>query len=80
MSYNRGKKPDLTMKLDLFVVEYHSGILAADDMTEVKVYISFMLIYRRDLCTITSYTTYKSHNLKLQICTDVATDDLFETE
>ena len=60
--------------------EYRSGILATDDMTEVRVYISSIWIYRRGLCTTTSDTTYISHNLKLQICTDEATDDLFETE
>ena len=60
--------------------EYHSGILAIDDMTEVRVYISSIWIYTRGLCTTTSYTTYVSHNLKLQICTDEATDDLFEAE
>jgi hypothetical protein len=59
--------------------EYRSGILATDDMTEVRVYISSMLIYGRGLCTTTSYTTYIPHNYKLQMRTDDASDDLFET-
>ena len=75
-----GKYPALTVKWDPFMGEYHSGILAADDLTKVRVYISFIWIYRRGLCTTTSYTTYISHNLKLQNCRDEATDDLFETE
>ena len=60
--------------------EYRSGTLATDDITEVRVYISSMMIYRRGQCTITSYTTYISHNLKLQMCTDEASDDLLVTE
>ena len=60
--------------------EYRCGILATDGITEVRVYISFMLIYRRDLCTTTSYTTYISHNHKLQMRTDEATGDLIATE
>ena len=64
------------MKLDLFMDEYRCGILATDDMTEVGVYISSMLIYRRGLCTTTSHTTYKSHNHKLQMCPGEAFDDL----
>ena len=60
--------------------EYRCGILATDDITEVRVYISSMLIYGRDLCTTTSYTTYISHNHKLQMRTDEVSDDLFETE
>ena len=67
------------MKLDLFVDEYCSGILATDDITEVGVYISSMFIYRRGLCTTTSETIYTSHNHKLQLRTDEAFDDLFET-
>ena len=63
------KKPDLTMKLDLFMDEYRCGILATDDITEVGVYISSMLIYRRGLCTTTSDTISISHNHKLQMCT-----------
>ncbi len=50
--------------------EYRSGILATDDIPEVRVYISSMWIYRRGLCTTTSRTTYISHNHKLQMCTD----------
>ena len=68
------------MKLDPFMDEYRSGALATDDMTEVRVYISSMLIYRRGLCTTTSDTTYISHNHKLQICTGRATGDLFAIE
>ena len=60
--------------------EYRCDILAADDITEVRVYISSMWIYRRGSCTTTSDTIYISHNHKLQICTDEATGDLFETE
>ena len=60
--------------------EYHSGILAADDITKVRVYISSIWIYRRGLCTTTSYTTYVAHNHKLLMCPDEATDDLFEAE
>ena len=56
------------MKLDLFKDEYRCGILATDDMTEVRVYISSIWIYRRGLCTTTSDTTYTSHNHKLQMC------------
>ena len=80
ISYNIGKKSVLTRKLDPPMDEYRSGILATDDITEVRVYISSMVIYRRGPCTTTLYTTYTSHNLKLQICTDEATGDLFETE
>ena len=47
--------------------EYRSGILATDDITEVRVYISSMMIYRGGPCTTTSYTTYISHNHKLQM-------------
>ena len=68
------------MKLDLFMDEYRCGILATDDMTDVGVYISSILIYRRGLCTTTSYTTYISHNHKLQMRTDEATGDLFATD
>ena len=50
--------------------EYRSGILATDDITEVRVYISSISIYRRGMCTTTSYTTYISHNHKLQMCPD----------
>ena len=39
-SYNKGKKPVLTRKLDPFMDEYRSGTLATDDITEVRVYIS----------------------------------------
>ena len=80
ISYNIGKKPALTSKFDPFVDDYRSDILAADDMHEIRVYISSMLIYGRGLCTTTSYTTYISHNHKLQMRTDEASDDLFETE
>ena len=80
ISYNIDKKPVLTSKLDPFMDEYRSGILATDDITEVRVYISSMMIYRRGPCTTTSYTTYISHNHKLQMRTDVAFDGLFETE
>ena len=65
ISYNKGKKPVLTSKLDLFMDEYRSGILATDDITEVRVYISSIVIYRRGPCTTTLYTTYTSHNPKL---------------
>ena len=34
------KKPVLTRKLDPFIDEYRSGILATDDTTEVRVYTS----------------------------------------
>ena len=60
--------------------EYRSGILATDDITEVRVYISSIWKYRRGLCTTTSYTTYISHNHKLQICPDEAFVDLVVTE
>ena len=51
--------------------EYRGGILAADDITKVRVYILSIRIYRRGLCTTTSYTTYYiSHNQKLQLCPD----------
>ncbi len=50
--------------------EYRSGILAKDDITEVRVYISSMWIYIRGLCATTSYTTYISHNHKLPMCID----------
>ena len=79
-SYNIGKKPVLTRKLDPFMDEYRSGILATDDITEVRVYISSTCIYRRGLCTTTSYTTYTSHNHKLQICPNEAFVDLVVTE
>ena len=62
------------------MAEYHGGILAIDDITEVGVYISSIWIYRRGLCTTTSDTTYTSHNHKLQMCTDEAFVDLFATE
>ena len=60
--------------------EYRCDILDTDGITEVRVYISFMLIYRRDLCTTTSYTNYISHNHKLQMRTDETFNDLFATE
>ena len=66
-------------KFDLFMDEYRCGILATDDITEVRVCISFMLIYGRGPCTTNSYTTDISHNHKLQMRTDEASDDLFET-
>ena len=68
------------MKSDPFMDEYRSGTLATDDMTEVRVYISSMWMYRRGLCTTTSHTTYISYNHKLHICTDEASGDLFATE
>ena len=68
------------MKFDPFVVDYRSGILATDDITEVRVYISSMVIYRRGPSTTTLYTTYTSHNHKLQMFTDETSGDLFETE
>ena len=37
ISYNIGKKPVLMSKFDPFVDDYRSGILATDDITEVKV-------------------------------------------
>ena len=40
ISYNIGKKPVLARNLDPFKDEYRSGILATDDITEVRVYIS----------------------------------------
>ena len=57
-----------------------SGILAIDDMTEVRVYISSIWTYRRGLCTTTSYATFISHNYKLQMCTDEAIVDMTVTE
>ena len=63
-----------------FMDEYRSGILATDDMTEVRVYISSIWIYRRGLCTTTSDTTCISHNHKLQMCTGKASGDLFANE
>ena len=33
------------MKLDLFIAEYRSGILATDDITEVRVYISLYITH-----------------------------------
>ena len=63
-------------KLDPFKDEYCSGILATDDITEVRVYISFMLIYRRGSCTTTSYTTNISLTHKIQMRTDEASGDL----
>ena len=80
ISYNIDKKPVLTSKLDPFMDEYRSGTLATDGMTKVRVYISSIWIYRRGLCTTTLYTTYISHNHKLQMCTDEAFVDLFATE
>ena len=59
--------------------EYRSGTLATDDMTEVRVYIPSVWIYRRGTCTKPSYTTYISHNHMLQMRADEASDDLFET-
>ena len=70
ISYNIGKKLVLTRKFDPFMHDYRSGILATDDITKVRVYISSIWIYRRGLCTTTSYTTYISHNHKLQMCPD----------
>ena len=60
--------------------DYRSGILAADDIHEIRVYISSIWIYRRDLCTETSYTICISHNYKLQMCPDEASVDLVVTE
>ena len=60
--------------------EYRGGILAADDITKVRVYILSIWIYRRGLCTTTSYTTYVAHNHKLLMCPDEASGDLFDTE
>ena len=68
------------MKLDLFVDEYRCGILVIDDMTEIRVYISSMVIYRRGLCTTTSDTIYTSYNHKLQMCSDDAFLDLVVIE
>ena len=68
------------MKLDPAKLDYRSGVLAADDITEVRVYISSIWIYRRGLCIETSYTTYISHNHKLQMCPDEAFIDLTVTE
>ena len=68
------------MKLDPFMDEYRSGTLATDDITEVRVYISSIWIYRRGLCTTTSYTTYISHNHKLQMCPNEESGDLLVTE
>ena len=56
--------------MDPFMDDYRSGILATGDITKVRVYISSIWIYRRGLCTTTSYTTYISHNHKLQMCPD----------
>ena len=80
ISYNKGKKPVLTRKLDPFMDEYRSGILATDDITEVRVYMLSIWIYRRGLCTTTSYTTFRSHNHKYQMCTDDAFLGLVVTE
>ena len=80
MSNNTGKKPVLTRKFDLFMFDYRSGILASDDITEVRVYIPSMWICRRGLCATTLYTTYTSHNHKLQMFTDETSGDLFATE
>ena len=60
--------------------KYHCDILAIDDITKVRVYISSLWIYRRDLCTKTLYTTNTSNNHKLQMCKDEESGDLFETE
>ena len=79
ISYNIGKKPVLRRKFDPFVDEYRSGVLATDDISEVRVYISSILMYRGGMCTTTSYTTYISHNHKLQMCPNEAFDGLFET-
>ena len=79
ISFNICKKPVLTSKLDPFMDEYRSIILTTDDMTEVRVYISSVWVYRRGSCTTTSYTTYTSHNHKLQMRADEASDSLFET-
>ena len=67
-------------KFDPFVDDYRSGILATDDVHEIRVHISFIWIYRRGLCTTTSYTTYVSHNHKLQMCPDEESGDLLVTE
>ena len=80
ISYNKGKKPVLTSKLDLFKDEYCSGILATDDITRIRVYTSSMVIYRRCPCTTTLYTTYTSHNPKLQMYPVDAFLDLVVTE
>ena len=72
ISYNICKKPDLTMKFDLFMDDYRSVILATDDIPKIRDYISFIWIYRRGLCTTNLYTTFISHNYKLQMCTDEA--------
>ena len=72
ISYNIGKKQVLTGRFDPFMDEYRSGVLATDDITEDRVYISSIEICRRGLCTATLYTTYISHNHKLQMCTDEA--------
>ncbi len=69
-SYNICKKPVFRSKLDPFNDEYRSGILATGDITEVRVYISSIWICRRGPCTTTLYTTYISHNHKLQMCPD----------
>ena len=60
--------------------DYRSGILATDDIPEIRVYISFIWMYRRGLCTTTSFTTFISHNHKLQMCTDEAVVDVTVTE
>ena len=60
--------------------DYRSGILATDDIPEIKVYISFIWMYRGGLCTTTSFTTFISHNHKLQMCTDEAVVDVTVTE
>ena len=60
--------------------EYCRGTLATDGITEVRVYISSTSIYRRGMCTTTSYTTYRSHNHKHQMCPDDAFLDLVVTE
>ena len=52
------------------MIEYRSDILATDDILEVRVYMSSSWMYRSGLRTTTSYTTYISHNHKLQMCTD----------
>ena len=79
-SYDIGKKRVLTSELDLIMIEYRNDVRATDDMTEVEVYVSSTWMYRRGLSTNTSYITNVSHNCKLQMRTDEASDDLFATE
>ena len=59
--------------------EYRSGILATDVITEVRLYISSIWIYRRGPCTTSSYTTYISLTHKLQMRTDEAFFNFLET-